>query len=616
MKDLLPFVERELRLFGDYFSRFRERHPGIAGDLLLNGDSGGDPGIRCLTQAAAVLNARTAKKLDDDLPELTASFLDMLAPHLLRFFPSCAVVCFDPAGGNGKRASGKTTVPRGALLKTAERKRDGVICKFVTAFAVPLAPISVTAAAFSPTTRAPAGTRLPPGVGAEIAVTIEWTPDASNPSGLPVDSLRLFIDGEPSFCAALLDALFLRTVCTYVEVSDGRWLSLGTNPLAPVGLDANEALIPFSAKSQAAFRLLTEYFCFPAKFNFLDIQLAALATRLPSGCRWLTLHFCMAGLAEDSNAARLLRSLDAQHLVAGCTPVVNLFKQSACPIRLDHTAQHYTLIADALNAKAYQVYGVNSVHMVRGAGSSAEVVEFRPYYSFHHGDAGSKKGQYWIMRRDDAVAATKPGYENQLSFVDIDFNPITSPSSTVSVELTCSNGALPSRQEFGAPGGDLSTEISIGMHSIRLLRRPTVPCAPPSGRDVQWKLASHLALSISSLSQDGLPAFREMLAMHDLVRSATSRRQIDGIVALEIEPARAWLRDKRGSATVQGVEVRMTLDEAAFVGCGIHVFAQLMDHFLGMYVHLNSFTQLTIVSLETGKELLKCPPRNGELNLV
>lgn len=48
----------------------------------------------------------------------------------------------------------------------------------------------------------------------------------------------------------------------------------------------------------------------------------------------------------------------------------------------------------------------------------------------------------------------------------------------------------------------------------------------------------------------------------------------------------------------------------------MHVFAQLMDRFMGMYVHLNSFTQLTIVSHATEKELFKCLPRNGELNLL
>src|SRR5476649_2433070 len=101
MKDLLPFVERELSLFGDYFRRFAEEYPAIAGELKLQSDSGGDPFIRNLTQAAAVLNARTAKKLDDDYPELTSSFLEILAPHLTRpFHPAQLRTSITPAAAS------------------------------------------------------------------------------------------------------------------------------------------------------------------------------------------------------------------------------------------------------------------------------------------------------------------------------------------------------------------------------------------------------------------------------------------------------------------------------------------------------------------------------------
>jgi len=617
MKDLLPFVERELSLFGDYFRRFAEEYPAIAGELKLQSDSGGDPFIRNLTQAAAVLNARTAKKLDDDYPELTSSFLEMLAPHLTRPFPSCSIAHFDHASGGVKAAGPATIIPRGTQLKTAERKRDGIICKFRSAYPVTLAPILVASAKFLPSIQAPPGMRLPLEVTSEIAIAIEWGMDVAGSTGCPVGSLRLFVDGDPSVCAAVLDTLFLRTVRVYAEAENGHWQALDKTPLKPVGLNDDEALLPTSAKTQSALRLLTEYFCFPGKFNFFDIELSALTANLPVQCQRVTLHFALTDVSEDADVARLLRPLSAKHLLTGCTPIVNLFTQAACPIRLNHTARQYTLIPDALRASAYQVYSVDNVRMVRDSVGGAGPMEFRPYYSLRHGEEATKKGHYWIMRRDEVLAVTNPGYENLLSFIDIDFAPFTATSSTISVELTCCNGDLPSRLDYGAPGGDLAVEASIGNHRIRLMRRPTLSCPSSSGRNLQWKLASHLALSMSSLCQDGLPAFQEMLAMHDRYRSAVSRRQISGIVGLKTAPARAWLRKgKFGGSIVHGVEVRMTIDEAAFAGSGLHVFAQLMDRFLGMYVHLNSFTQLTIVSHTTERELLKCPPRNGELNLL
>ena len=44
--------------------------------------------------------------------------------------------------------------------------------------------------------------------------------------------------------------------------------------------------------------------------------------------------------------------------------------------------------------------------------------------------------------------------------------------------------------------------------------------------------------------------------------------------------------------------------------------AQVMDHFFGLYVHANSFTQLKIVSARTREELITCPRRSGDSPLL
>ena len=63
-----------------------------------------------------------------------------------------------------------------------------------------------------------------------------------------------------SFCAALRDALFTRTLQAYVEVPHStKWLALKTLPLAEVGFAETDALIDFPARSHPAYRLLTEY---------------------------------------------------------------------------------------------------------------------------------------------------------------------------------------------------------------------------------------------------------------------------------------------------------------------------------------------------------------------
>ena len=107
-----------------------------------------------------------------------------------------------------------------------------------------------------------------------------------------------------------------------------------------------------------------------------------------------------------------------------------------------------------------------------------------------------------------------------------------------------------------------------------------------------------------------------MLTLYDLAQSPISRRQIGGIIAMEQQETTAWIRHKRGTSLVHGMEIRLTLDEAAYTGAGLHLFTQVLDEFLGRYVHLNSFVELVVLSHHSGKELFRCKPRSGSTHLL
>jgi type VI secretion system protein ImpG len=102
-----------------------------------------------------------------------------------------------------------------------------------------------------------------------------------------------------------------------------------------------------------------------------------------------------------------------------------------------------------------------------------------------------------------------------------------------------------------------------------------------------------------------------MLALYDFTGSAVSQRQIAGIVGLEHAEATAWLRHKRGPSLAHGTEVRLTIDEEAFVGTGMYLFVQILDQFFALHVQLSSFIELVILSQQSGEELYRCKPRSG-----
>ena len=614
MNELLPYYERELGFLRKYSREFSERYPKIAGHLLMAGDVCEDPNIERMIQSFALMNSRISKRLDDDYPEFTEALLEVLYPHYLKPFPSCSVARFNYATSAGQ-ITGSSVITRGTELKTKAVK--GVACKFKTIYDVLIAPISLSSAKYNAIADVPEAIVLPAKASSMISLTLKIDAQQSSFKELNLQNVRTFIDGEPSFCAALRDVLFMRTTVAYVELdSSGRWLPLKNIPIKEVGYVEDDALIEFDERSHPAYRLFAEYFTFPEKFNFFDLDFNGINPLLFEKTREITFHLALNELRSDSDTSRMLTTLSAKNVLLFCSPVINLFKQGGDPIRITQTASRYPVLADSRRAYAYEIHSINSVKLVKQSPQGESVTEFRPFYSLRHGETADKSGHYWVAHRNEMMAAKSPGYETEITIVDIDFDPAIVETQTLSTNLTCSNRDIPSHLSYGMPGGDLFLEGGSVVKTIQFLRKPTQSQRFQRGGGMHWRLISHLSMNHLSLSQGGVDAFKEILSLYDLPRTAISQRQINGIVDLKSRPTQTWLKGNPFASLVRGTEVTMTIDEENFVGSGMHVFSHVVDHFLGLYTNANSFTQLVVVSEKTGEELLRCLPRSGDLSLV
>jgi type VI secretion system protein ImpG len=129
-------------------------------------------------------------------------------------------------------------------------------------------------------------------------------------------------------------------------------------------------------------------------------------------------------------------------------------------------------------------------------------------------------------------------------------------------------------------------------------------------------------LSISD-PVEGRQALREILALYDYTdpssgEAATSAiaQIIDGISSVESRRVVGWLDAPEASGFCRGVETTVEFDEKNYVGTGVFLFASVLERFFGLYVSINSFSQL-VARLKSGKGLLKrWPPRAGEQKLI
>lgn len=613
MQDLLPYYERELAFLRQRSREFGTRYPKIAARLLLSGDTCEDPHVERMIESFALLSARVQKKLEDDFPELTGAFLDVLYPHYLRPVPSCSVARFDVSGKEAQM-SGVSRIARGTPLST--RPVKGVVCKFRTAFDVTLAPVAVGALSFREAFSAPRGYALPAGATSLLSVRIDSLSPQASLDAIKLDSLRLFVDGEPTLVTQVREALLTHALGVAVEAGDTpRWQALTTPVVRAAGFSADEPLFDYDARSHLAYRLLSEFFAFPEKFNFIDIDLALLRTLMPAGTRSIQLHFVLPSDRHGNRDSRLMSRASANNLLCHCTPVVNLFRQPAEPIRLTHTRSSYTLVPDARRAQAFEVYAVERVTKVEKTHDAESQHSYHPYYALRHGASLATEGRFWHLRRDEALADLSPGFEYELGIVDVGFEPERDKTETLSVELTCTNRDLPAQLPFGLPDGDLFLEGGSVARRIALLRKPTATTRMRAST-AHWRLISHLSLSQLSLGESGLEALKETLTLYDGTRAAANQRLVDSLKAVRHRVGTARVGANPYPAFARGIEIEVAIDEHALVGTGFEQLARLLDHFFGLYVHLNSFSRLVVTAHESGRELIRCAPRNGEQILL
>lgn len=615
MQDLLPYFQRELQFLHGHRDEFAARYPELGGRLPAAGDLTDDPHVERLIQSFALLASRVHKRLDDDFPLVTESLLEVLYPHYLRPFPSCSIAAFE-LGTGASQLTGPTRLPRGTALDS--RPVRGVKCRFRTVYDVDLLPLRVQGLSWSGMVSAPTGTWLPREAGSLLSVQLELLSGQIGWGSLGTTHLRLALNGQPARIDALRAAFLGHALAVYAQVDgQGAWHRLDGMPLA-VGFAEHEALLDADARVHPAYRLLTEILAFAPKFNFVDLPLPPAGFEAQG--KRLTLHVVLTGLHAQADLTRQLEQLQATDLLPGCTPVVNLFTQQADPIRITQRDVAYPVLPDgARRAYGYEVHAVERVYRVQQTPNGETVQEFLPIFSLSHPQLlaeGETRGRYWTTHRDETIAERSPGYETELSIVDIDFEPATPQTDTLSLQVRATNRDLPAQLAIGHAGGDLFLEGGTPVREVRLLRVPTATLRFERGQGALWRLVSHLSLNHLSLSKGGIEALRELLRLYDLPRSPASRRLIDGLTGIEWRPDSACLPGNPFPTFVRGLAIRLQVDERTYAGSGLRLLAEGLNHFFALYVHVNSYTQLDVVSQHSGEVLMHFEPRSGDQALL
>lgn len=609
-------------------AEFARKYPKIAARLLLDEEKIEDPHVERMVEAFAFLTGRIALKLDDELPEITESFLNVLYPHYLAPIPSMAVVQFTFGSPNDKITNAQR-LERGARLNS--RPVEGTPCRFRTTYDVDLVPVELVSAGLESAAPKDARGKY---ADSHIRFSLRCFGDSNlhelrTAAGEPLKSLRFYLDGDPQVVFPLYEIIFNHATSVEIRPKDkplsNKTLKTLTNiqlrlpdpvvlspseGLKQVGFAEHEAVLPYTKRSFMGYRLLTEYFSFPYKFLFFDVCGLDLAAANKFGSQF-DIYINLKDVTPP------IAPVTADNFRMGCTPVVNLFSRLADPIYLSQQKYEYQLIPDVHRQITTEVYSVDSVTSSDPRTDTTR--EFSPFYSLRHAYGDQLEKAFWYAARRPSQRPDDKGTEVYLSLVDSNFNPMVPAVEILNVRTTCTNRDLPAKLPFGGREGDFDVEGAALLSRVRCLTKPTETIRPPQRRSVQWRLISHLNLNYLSLvaSENGTPAaLQEILQLYNFNDSSVTRKQILGTTGIESRKAVRQIGSRIGAGFVRGVETTITMDEEQFVGSGMFLFACVLERFLGLYASVNSFNQMVLRS-EQREEIVKIfPPRAGEQELI
>ncbi|MEO8490106.1 type VI secretion system baseplate subunit TssF [Pseudomonas sp.] len=590
------YFQSELSALRQLGRRFAERNPALAPFLAQTGQ---DPDVERLLEGFAFLTGRLRQKLDDELPELTHSLMHLLWPNYMRPLPAFSILQFDPL----KTAGPTVRVARDTAVESAAV--EGERCRFRTCYATDVMPLQLSGLDY-----------INQGEGAWLDLRLSLSAEGSF-ADLAFDALRLHLAGDRYVSQGLylsllrhLDGirlLMLGRDGLPVHGADGEPVSvrLQAGQVRPVGFSEEQALIPYPQNTFRGYRHLQEYFAFPDKYLFVDVEglnvLHTLPHDLLQQVRGMVLRFELR--AGGYKAQR--PTLDNVKLY--CTPIVNLFKHDAVPIRLDGKKDEYLLVPGEYTPGNAGVFSVDSVTGWRPGGLGYQA--YVAFESFEHDcdiNPSTAPPSYSIRQRSSLQHG---GLDTWMGFG----GHKGTGQETLSIELTCTNGDLPRHLKAGEI--DQPCEQAPESLTFRNITVPTASFAPPLDQDFLWKLISNMSLNYLSLTD--INALKVILDTYDLPRYHDRQAQKISetrLNALRSISHQAVDRLHRG-LPIRGVRVDLTVDLQGFLGQGdMFVFACVLNEFFALYASLNSYHELRVIS--TQGDVYLWPSRMGQQPLL
>jgi type VI secretion system protein ImpG len=329
----------------------------------------------------------------------------------------------------------------------------------------------------------------------------------------------------------------------------------------------------------------------------------------------------------NSGDTTLEKSLDNSHFALHCTPVINLFRRRADRINVSDEQSEYHVLVDRTRPMDYEVFQIESVTGY-GSGPGSEQV-FEAFYRARDLDSYQQGKAFYQIRREQRVISQRQrrdgprssyiGSEAFISIVDAAQAPYSVELRQLGLSVWCTNRDLPLAMTQGVGKTDFIVDSSAPLLAARCLMAPSQPYPSFAEGSMAWRLLNHLSLNYLSLldsdPQQGAVALREMLTLYCHAGDLSAQRQVEGVRSVSSKAIARRMPSPGPITFCRGLQITVTLDDAAFEGSGAFVLGAVLAHFFVQYVSINSFTETVIKTIGRG-EIMRWPARYGQCAIL
>ncbi|EMV7335157.1 TPA: type VI secretion system baseplate subunit TssF [Pseudomonas aeruginosa] len=585
------FVEEldYLRRLGRVFAR---DNPALEPFL---GASANDPDVERLLEGFAFLTAKLRLKIEDDFPEITQPLLQLLDPSCLRPTPCMTVMRFIPMQG---AISASHVLPRGTAVQSS--LIQGQRCQFRTCTDVALLPLAIESLSASHSNDRTV-----------MRLDLVAFPGSSLHE-IGSDSIEFHLSCEESTAHTLY--CWLGHYLQRIQLQKGDiFLSLPPDCIQFSGFEPKDALLPQPSSKLDGYRLLQEYFVYPARFHFF--RLTGLRHFWPKEpCQRIQFEFRFRRPMPHGTR------IENGDLSLFCTPAVNLFEETAEPINLDSEALNVQL-TPAMRGRGecgeiFSVDDVTSSRRIERAEGTQPAFTFLPQGTYNgscNGSLADEVGQgVYVHSVEDALVNN--GTTHRISFFRNDNRPYVAKNAVARIGLTCTNGDVPCSLEPGSICHQTDTTTRVAEFNNLIQPTPTYP--PVLDGETQWKWISNLSPNFLALQT--AEAFRSFLRAYDvpglsnIQLARMSQRKLNAIRSISATPVDRLFQERM----LRGGNIRLELEREGFSSEGeMYLFCTVLNHALSLFFSAESFHVLSVY-VDRSKEPYEWPKRLGSQPLM